>query len=77
MMNRWKGPHALCCALAIATPSCGANTPTPAQQASVGAYAAALQVCIGVAKATDGGLARYEQCAHVVDVTAGLADGGS
>jgi hypothetical protein len=56
--------------------SCSPSTPTPAQQATLGTYEAALQACIARAKLTDGGYASYQACASKVDMTF-RSDGGA
>lgn len=85
--HRWKPTPAavstgtnivllLACGCALASSACGPSTPTPQQQAQLVTYGAALQACILDAKAGDGGLARYQVCAHGVDVTFGVVDAG-
>lgn len=72
-------------AIAALIAGCGASAPTPAQEARVGSYTAALGACdtklaveVQEAKAAKNAdravlLARYEACAHAVDVAWGRA----
>lgn len=72
-------------AIAALTVGCGGGMPTPAEEARVGSYEAALGACttklaveVQEAKAAKNAdravlLARYEACAHAVDVAKGRA----
>lgn len=46
--------------------ACSAAAPTPAQQASLATYEAALQACIARAKLNDAGYYSYKACADGV-----------
>lgn len=65
---------AAACFVAAILSHCAA-APTPAQQAGVGIYSAALQACIAQAKLQDSGIAGYQACAGKVDEVFG-PDGG-
>lgn len=64
---------AVCVALGLWLAACGAA----ASQGAPALYGLALQGCIRQAQVNETGTEGYEQCAHNVDVMAGLADGGS
>lgn len=65
--------------LSLGSSGCGSKTPSVPQQADVAAYTAALQACIGTAKATDGGFLSYEACRDRTDKQFGRTpeDGGA